>query len=684
MAEPLSGREKRDLENNSCLGGMRNPRFSVEKVPDLRKAGRAVHDAIDEFISTQYPGFVEDLLSEKGEAMASKVEAEASSHLARRLGVSARRGQVGKLRPEIARAISALSGDPDGAVLRWMDSGAPLGIDVEIEPCGVFPIIEGRAEEAREEADKFYAKTSVGVIYRSALEEGEWVQEKLSDLVKTHCMTRFTTLAEAKAVFGELILSKLACLVKDIPGTEEKKRRLLVDLLRSGSNACATVPERGVLPRLSDAVGDIKRLAFACGPGEFVDLLAVDVSDAFYAAGVDPREQRWQAVVGPDGAIYVFSVLAMGSAAAPLIWGRIVAWLGRHTAGMFDPDKLRLQIFVDDPLFTARGTRPNRRRALSIAIIFWMSMGLAFSWRKRQLGCSVIWIGVQMDATKDEITLAVQARFVQKLLTEVRELRKLRSIPVKRMRSFVGGLTWMLVIIRWMRAWLSPLWAAIAYSAAWDGPPERASIGMRQVEHSLSWVEAFLSGQRGSIIRTIPVTPAAMQALIQTICDASPFGVGAVLVENGVPTGFLHDTISEDDRERMGTTAGQCQGQSAFETLAVLIAVRTWMPIWVDLPVAVIVQSDSIAALGAAAKSGSGIPHMNAVIREMALDLAEGNYHADLFGHVPGSLNVWADALSRLLDPNKMAAIPDELKHLPRTTVQPRTSSWWRSSGPPS
>ena len=351
---------------------------------------------------------------------------------------------------------------------------------------------------------------------------------------------------------------------------------------------------------------------------------------------------------------------------------------------MFHPDELRLQVFVDDPFFAARGTRRKRRRALCVAILFWMAMGLALSWKKRQLRPSVIWIGAGLEATSEEITLSIQAKFVLKMLTECRELLKLRHITVKRMRSFVGGMAWMMVIIRWVRAWLSPLWSAIALAAQWEGPPERASIGLQQVRHSLTWIEAFLSGQRGSIVRTIPVEPASLWALIQIVCDASPYGVGGVLLLNKVPTAWIHDAITEEDHRRMGTAAGQCEGQATFEALAVLVAIRTWLPLWRDHPTTVVVQSDSMAALGAAAKAGSGVPQMNLVIREMALDMAEGNYQVDLFGHVPGELNSWADALSRLLDPTKEVAIPDELLQVSRTEVAPRTTSWWRSAGAPS
>ena len=174
--------------------------------------------------------------------------------------------------------------------------------------------------------------------------------------------------------------------MKPIPGSEDLKRRLLVDMLRSKANACALVPERGVLPRLADAAGDARRLVFLSGPGEFVDILVVDVSDAFFAQGVEQGEQRWQAVLGPDNKVYVFCVLCMGGGAAPLIWGRTSAWLSRHTTAMEQEDTFRMQVFVDDPFMAARGTYQKRRRVLATAVLFWLAMGLLLSWRKKQIG----------------------------------------------------------------------------------------------------------------------------------------------------------------------------------------------------------------------------------------------------------------------------------------------------------
>ena len=208
LLDSMSPKERREWENGTCLGGLRNPRFAMEKLPLLRAAGKQIHDFLSEFIDLQGESFIEDLLRPTAADMAKSLEASVSDFLAKKLGCSPRRGNRGKLRPEIATAISQLSRDPDVAVTRWMDEGAPLGIAAPIETCGVFPTIQ--KETATAEAETFYTKTTEGLIYRSAVDEAPWVQGKLDEMVADSSMLVFQDLAAAEAALGPLVISKLA------------------------------------------------------------------------------------------------------------------------------------------------------------------------------------------------------------------------------------------------------------------------------------------------------------------------------------------------------------------------------------------------------------------------------------------------------------------------------------------
>ena len=98
----------------------------------------------------------------------------------------------------------------------------------------------------------------------------------------------------------------------------------------------------------------------------------------------------------------------------------------------FHPDQFRMQVFVDDPFLAARGTRARRRRTLCIALLFWLAMGMTLSWVKKQLGFKVVWIGVQIELSREEVTLCIQVRMVEKHLAECHELLRARAIPMRR------------------------------------------------------------------------------------------------------------------------------------------------------------------------------------------------------------------------------------------------------------
>ena len=117
--------------------------------------------------------------------------------------------------------------------------------------------------------------------------------------------------------------------------------------------------------------------------------------------------------------------------------------------------------------------------------------------------------------------------------------------------------------------------------------------------------------------------------------------------------------------------------------MALLIAIRLWLPqvrgqLWT-----VTVRSDSTAALGAAVRLRSRDPRMNTVVRELALDLAEGRYELEFVEHVSGISNDIADFLSRLLQPGADTSWPEELSAAVREHPAERGEQWWETAQEP-
>ena len=260
----------------------------------------------------------------------------------------------------------------------------------------------------------------------------------------------------------------------------------------------------------------------------------------------------------------------------------------------------------------------------------------------------------------------------------------MKSVKASRLRSLVGTLTWMTGIVLWLRAFIAPLWAALASTAGWGGPPEQASVGRAQILHALRWLEAFLKGQRGELWRRIAVAPKTRTGVLQIICDASPWGLGCLLVDRGAIVAWLASEVTTTDESVLGAKKGDCASQAVFEALALLVAMRAWLSQWRDERTVALVRSDSLAALGALNKINGGKDIINKVMREVALDLAEGSYIVDIVGHLPAHLNDLADALSRMAAPGESGkSFPEQLKDIPETKVPARVRPWWRTLGDP-
>ena len=193
-----------------------------------------------------------------------------------------------------------------------------------------------------------------------------------------------------------------------------------------------------------------------------------------------------------------------------------------------------------------------------------------------------------------------------------------------------------------------------------------------------------MTGARGDMTRRLSVQPVSYERIMQIACDASPWGFGAVLVEDGVPIRWLAGSWGTFELDLLGAVVGSSASQATFETLAILVAVREWFQEWQDYRTSIVLRSDSLAALGAVASGSSPNRAMSVICRELALDLAEGKYKTELMAHLPARFNGLADALSRLEAPGPDAKpFPPELDGIRRSVLTDRGPGWWRAVGDP-
>ena len=70
--------------------------------------------------------------------------------------------------------------------------------------------------------------------------------------------------------------------------------------------------------------------------------------------------------------------------------------------------------------------------------------------------------------------------------------------------------------------------------------------------------------------------------------------------------------------------------------------------------------------------------HSARTCRDHALDCADGIYELQIFEHLPGERNEWADALSLIWQPSQVSCVPAELLRATQCHVEPRSAAWWK------
>lgn len=148
------------------------------------------------------------------------------------------------------------SGDPERDLVSWIRFGTPLGMSSDIPYCGIFPMTED--EEANSDAAPEMQLQMEVENYKGFKEEPEHPQVEVQRyLDKGFCVE--LSESQLQQQFPTGTVSKLALIVKE-KEDGSFKRRVIIDLLRSGGNKRCKVRERIVLPRIVDVRDSLKYL----------------------------------------------------------------------------------------------------------------------------------------------------------------------------------------------------------------------------------------------------------------------------------------------------------------------------------------------------------------------------------------------------------------------------------------
>ena len=214
-----------------------------------------------------------------------------------------------------------------------------------------------------------------------------------------------------------------------------------------------------------------------------------------------------------------------------------------------------------------------------------------------------------------------------------------------------------------------------------DKQPPTNCIWTRQIQIPLQWLIAFISGQSGNLRRELSLDAylrRGKSVLLTT--DASPYGLGAVLVIDGTIAAWLSCHICNMDRTILGLQMEpSCRDQQALEALAVLVSLREFATYWKKERITLSIRTDNMASLVMLTKMQPHSHQLGIVARELALDISDAVFCPEIVQHIPGISNVAADALSRKGDPHKKVAVPSYLTESTKHVCSIRNKSWWRS-----
>jgi len=669
-------------EDEDALGGLRHPARAVERCPSLSKAGRVVRNCLERFLKERpevLKGCVEMIGSESDEEFPPpEVLNEVRSAMFNALGAPC---EIVDPNPDVPTPVQyklleawrKAAGDPDSAVAGWFEHGAPAGLSMPVEQCGVFPTSETHdpPEMAATDPDTF--------VNYEGVDQDQSAWDEIMALHSKGMIAKFDSYDDlVKELGARPVISRVGIVEKISSG--KLKRRVIVDSAQSGVSGNTSKPERVVLPRLLDVINNVLfQLAHNSDAKRSTELLVLDFSNAFFIIPLHPSERR-HFVIRLRGKWFLFKVQAQGAAASPLVWGRVAALVSRLTQGMFDPIELLLQVFVDDPCMSLTGTTYHRNLCTAIVVLAWRALGFPLAFRKGQRGPAVVWIGGTVRVHRSGVEASIKKSILDDLGSQVDELLKSNTCSKKALRSFAGRANHVATLLWPWRPFLQHLWAALCTEP--QGAPPNC-VWFKQISNSVEWIKAFLDGAAGSVRRDFSIDAYLNEGLqIELTLDASPWGLGGILKEDGEIIEFFASPLTHEDFGRFKFQAGSPDGQQCWESLSALVALRLWKSRWLGQRVRIQVRGDSVAMLTLVMKMKppSNSQSLGLISRELALDIVESVYSPDVVSHLPGISNVGADVLSRKLAPSETSwKLPAWLANVPEARAPVRNLSFYRT-----
>ena len=673
-----------DVPSNTVqpLGGLRNLSATMSRLWYEAALGSRMSLAFEAMFD-RCPAMVEEVLAHVGRLNCTKLD----SHLVK----AAEECMRSVLEAELPNFVSdpgtesvpvnvplldlwrTAAKDPDGEPVTWLKYGAPAGLLVHVEDRGIFPTYDPTLDAAEYQPNDL--RTEEDFENYPGVDGDPDIFKEVRRILEADYLDQYDDIAAAeRALGGTVVLSKIGAIKKW--RNFVYKLRMVIDSKQSGVSKATPKRERTQLPRASDVVKDVMGLlapfAKRSSTEELIEFLIADFRDAFFILPNHPSERRFFAI-SFDNKILVFKKTTQGSRGAPLTWARLAALVTRLTQSVTRVANSRISTYVDDPIVVAVGSTTQRRRIFATTLLIWSALGLPLALEKAQIGRKVTWTSAVFQPTSHGLEVSVKENIIAETVELCEKFLKSNYVTHKDLRSQIGKAMHIAGLVPTVRPFLNELYAAL-HDKSRTGPSPQ-SIWAKQIKHSVTWLLALLYRNKGQLVRSYDLDVYFGRGPTVDMClDASPYGLGGYLTENGQITSWFSCGISAAEAELLHIDVGSHTCQQVVEALVVLVALRAWSPRWTGQRARIRVRSDSISALVLCLRLKTTGTGTSIIAREVAVDIADSLYAPHIAEHVPGLENVIADELSRRLVPDKTPpfALPDCLRTVPEMTLSER------------
>jgi len=329
---------------------------------------------------------------------------------------------------------------------------------------------------------------------------------------------------------------------------------------------------------------------------------------------------------------------------------------------------------VDDPILSTVGSAEACSTSLDLVVLWWCTLGLPLSWAKGFYGTGDHkWIGAIFSNTlrdnfKLHVLIKVPEDFVDTVLLDLAPFLANKTVTDKQVDVLLGRAGRLSYLIPAARPFVTALWGAASGSrrAARDGrrdaPP--GHLPTQRFKHAAAWIKTLLSPPSGrlpllplehAVVKSLPAIDLKTAPRVEL--DASPWGGGAILFEQNVPSEYFYVKWDETTASFLNAPLGEASSMTTYELLTVFLALVRWATSRREVGLAIL--GDNVSSLEVALHL-KGRASLATIAREVSWRRARFGWNY-VVGHIPTEINIMADTLSRIYDPNGNYSIPAEL-----------------------